>query len=147
MFGDRPGAAEVARSTLGPIPLTKPPYAYLVALDLNAGEIAWRVPFGEGSRIMRNHPLLRGVELPERLGTPGNPGPLVTKGGLVLIGGGDPYLYAFDKATGEEIWRGATPHRTSANPMTYVAQSGRQFVVIATGAGPDASLVAFARSD
>ena len=145
-LANRPGAARVARSRLGPIPLIKPPYAYLVAIDLNAGEIAWKVPFGEGSRIIRNHPLLRSVELPERLGTPGNPGPLVTQGGLVFIGGGDPYLYAFDKATGEEIWRGATPFRTSANPMTYRARSGRQFVVIATGAGPDAALVAFARS-
>ncbi len=145
-LANRPGAARVARSRLGPIPLIKPPYAYLVAIDLNAGEIAWKVPFGEGSRIIRNHPLLRGVELPERLGTPGNPGPLVTQGGLVFIGGGDPYLYAFDKATGEEIWRGATPFRTSANPMTYRARSGRQFVVIAAGAGPDAALVAFARS-
>ena len=143
-LADRPGAAQVARSRLGPIPLVKPPWAYLVAIDLNAGEIAWKAPFGEGSRIVRNHPLLRGVELPERLGTPGNPGPLVTKGGLVLIGGGDPYLYAFDKMTGAELWRGATPYRTSANPMTYRARSGRQFVVIATGAGPDAALVAFA---
>ena len=146
-LANRPGAARVARSQLGPIPLIKPPYAYLVAIDLNAGEIAWRVPFGEGSRIIRNHPLLRGVELPERLGTRGNPGPLVTKGGLVLLGGGDPYLYAFDKATGEEIWRGATPFRTSANPMTYRSRSGRQFVVIAAGAGPDAALVAFARPE
>ena len=144
MFRNRPGAAEPAQSRLGPIPLIKPPYAYLVAIDLNAGEIAWRVPFGEGSRILRNHPLLRGIELPARLGTRGNPGPLVTAGGLVLLGGGAPYLYAFDKATGDELWRGATPHRTSANPMTYRAQSGRQFVVIATGAGPDAALVAFA---
>ena len=144
MFRNRPGAADPAQSRLGPIPLIKPPYAYLVAIDLNAGEIAWRVPFGEGSRILRNHPLLRGIELPARLGTLGNPGPLVTAGGLVLLGGGAPYLYAFDKATGDELWRGATPHRTSANPMTYRARSGRQFVVIATGAGPDAALVAFA---
>lgn len=144
-LANRPGATEVARSKLGPIPLIKPPYAYLVAIDLNAGDIAWKVPFGEGSRILRNHPLLRGVDLPARLGTPGNPGPLVTKGGLVFLGGGDPYLYAFDKATGAEVWRGATPNRTSANPMTYRARSGKQFVVIATGAGPDASLVAFAR--
>ena len=144
MFRNRPGAAVPARSRLGPIPLIKPPYAYLVAIDLNAGDIAWRVPFGEGSRSMRNHPLLRGVELPERLGTRGNPGPLVTAGGLVFLGGGAPYLYAFDKATGEELWRGPTPHRTSANPLTYRARSGRQFVVIATGAGPDAALVAFA---
>ena len=69
---------------------------------------------------------------------------MVTAGGLVFIGGGDPYLYAFDKTSGEEIWRAATPHRTSANPMTYRTQSGRQLVVIATGAGPDAALVAFA---
>ena len=144
MFRNRPGAAEVARSRLGPIPLIKPPYAYLVAIDLNAGEIAWKVPFGAGRQALRNHPLLRGIELPERLGTPGNPGPLVTGGGLVFLGGGAPYLYAFDKATGAEIWRGATPHRTSANPMTYRTRSGRQFVVIATGAGPDAALVAFA---
>jgi mono/diheme cytochrome c family protein len=68
----------------------------------------------------------------------------VTKGGLVFIGGGDPYLYAFDKAAGKEIWHVPTPFPTSANPMTYRTRSGRQFVVIATGAGPDATLAAFA---
>ena len=139
-----PGAAHTPESRLGPIPLIKPPYAHLVAIDLDAGEIAWKVPFGEGSPEVREHPLLRGVELPKRLGTRGNAGPMVTKGGLVFLGGGAPYLYAFDKATGAEVWRGATPYRTSANPMTYRARSGRQFVVIATGAGSDAALVAFA---
>ena len=69
---------------------------------------------------------------------------MVTAGSLLFIGGGDPYLYAFDKATGEEVWRAATPFRTTGNPMTYRARSGRQFIVIATGAGPDAALVAFA---
>jgi len=54
-------------------------------------------------------------------------------------------LSAFDKATGTEVWRGATPFPTKANPMTYRARSGRQFVVIATGTGSDAALVAFAR--
>ena len=143
IFAGRPGATEIARSRLGPIPLIKPPYAHLTAIDLNEGEIAWRVPFGEGSRIVRSHPLLRGVDLPARLGTPGANGLMVTAGGLVFIGGGDPYLYAFDKATGAEVWRGATPYRTSGNPMTYRTPSGRQFIVIATGAGPDAALVAF----
>ena len=137
-------SAREPANPLGIIPLIKPPYAYLAAIDLNEGAIAWRVPFGEGSRAIRNHPLLRGVELPERLGTPGSNGPMVTGGGLVFLGGGDPYLYAFDKATGEELWRGATTFRTTGNPMTYRAQSGRQFIVIATGAGPDAALVAFA---
>ena len=77
---------------------------------------------------------------------PGHPGRQwadVTAGDLLFIGGGDPYLYAFDKATGAEVWRGATPFRTSGNPMTYRTASGRQFIVIATGAGPDAALVAF----
>ena len=139
-----PGAVEAPESALGPIPLTKPPYAHLVAIDLNAGEIAWRAPFGEGSEEIRTHPLLRGVDLPERLGTLGNSGPLVTKGGLVFLGGGDPYLYAFDNRTGAELWRGATPFATNANPMTYRTESGRQIVVIATGRGADAALVAFA---
>ena len=140
-----PGTMQVPESELGPIPLTKPPYAHLVAIDLNAGEIAWKVPFGEGRPEILEHPLLRGVDLPERLGTTGNSGPLVTKGGLVFVGGGDPYLYAFDKETGTEIWRGATPFPTNANPMTYRTRSGRQLVLIAAGAGSDAALVAFAR--
>ena len=142
-----PGAAQTPESELGPIPLIGPPYAHLVAIDLNAGEIAWKVPFGEGNPEIREHPLLRGVELPERLGTRGNSGPLVTGGDLVFVGGGAPYLYAFDKATGAEVWRGATPFPTNANPMTYRARSGRQYVVIATGFGEDAALVAFARPE
>lgn len=129
---------------LGPIPLTKPPYAYLQAVDLNRGEFKWRTVFGEGSPAMRNHRLLKGVELPDRLGTPGNTGVAVTKGGLVFIGGGEPYLYAFDKMTGRELWRGPTQGRTAGNPITYQTRSGRQFVVISVGSGTDAALVAFA---
>ncbi len=140
------GATPTPESELGPIPLTRPPWAHLVAIDLNAGEIAWKVPFGEGSEEIRTHPLLRGVDLPDRLGTFGNSGPLVTKGGVVMLGGSTRYLYAFDKATGAELWRGATPYPTNATPMTYRTRSGRQFVVIATGGGADAALVAFARS-
>jgi len=132
------------RSPLGPIPLIKPPYAKLVAIDLNAGEIAWSVPFGEGSRIVRNHPLLREADLPDRLGTPGANGPMATGGDLVFLGGGEPFLYAFDAATGREVARLPTEFRTSGNPMTYRSRAGRQFILIATGAGPDASLVAFA---
>ncbi len=141
-----PGAVEAPENKLGPVPLTKPPWAHLVAINLNAGEIAWKVPFGEGSEEIRSHPLLRGVDLPERLGTFGNAGSLVTKGGLVLLGGGTSYLYAYDKQTGAELWRGATPFPTNGNPMTYRTRSGQQFVVIATGGGTDAALVAFARS-
>ena len=129
------GAISSTGNRLGAIPLTKPPYASLVALDLNKGEIAWKVPFGEGSQAIRQHPLLKGVPLPDRLGTPGPPGVIVTRSGLVFVGGGDPYLYAFDKATGKELWRVPTPFPTSANPMTYRTRSGRQYVVIANGSG------------
>jgi mono/diheme cytochrome c family protein len=115
-----------------------------MAVDLNRGEINWKVVFGEGSPAMRNHRLLKGVELPDRLGTPGNAGVAVTRGGLVFIGGGEPYLYAFDKMTGRELWRGSTQGRTAGNPITYQTRSGRQFVVISVGSGTDAALVGFA---
>ena len=71
-------------------------------------------------------------------------GSIVTKGGLVFIGGADDALYAFDKNTGEEVWNGPLPRRTSGTPMTYRSRSGRQFVLVTTGGGTDAALVAFA---
>jgi quinoprotein glucose dehydrogenase len=143
IFRGLEGYVPTERSRLGPIPLIKPPYAKLVAIDLNAGDIAWSVPFGEGSRVMRSHPLLRDADLPDRLGTRGANGPMVTAGGLVFLGGGDPYLYAFDADTGRELYRVPTENRTSGNPMSYRSRTGKQFILIATGAGPDASLVAF----
>jgi quinoprotein glucose dehydrogenase len=128
----------------GGLPLVSPPYAVLAAIDLNKGDIAWRVPLGEGSQTVRNHPLLAGVALPDRLGSPGNlGGAMTTQGGLVFAGGGDGYLYAFDVRTGRELWRGRVPHLPSANPMTYRTKSGRQFVVMATGTGDQNALVAF----
>jgi quinoprotein glucose dehydrogenase len=129
----------------GGLPIISPPYAVLAAIDLNKGEIAWRVPLGEGSAEIRGHPLLKGVTLPERLGSPNNRGgALVTRGGLVFIGGGDGYFYAFETRTGRELWRTKVPHANTANPMTYRTRSGRQFIVMATGSGADNALLAFA---
>ncbi len=129
----------------GGLPLVSPPYAVLTAIDLNKGEIAWKAPLGEGSPALRNHPLLKGVKLPDRLGSPNsNGGAMVTRSGLVFIGGGDTYFYAFDKKTGKEIWRGKIPYENTAVPMTYRTRSGRQFIVVATGAGAENALVAFA---
>jgi quinoprotein glucose dehydrogenase len=128
----------------GGLPLVSPPYALLTAVDLNKGEIAWKVPLGEGSPAIRNHPLLKGISLPDRLGSPNSlGGAMVTRSGLVFIGGGDSHLYAFDKRTGKELWRGKLPYPNTAVPMTYRTRSGRQFIVVATGTGADNALVAF----
>jgi quinoprotein glucose dehydrogenase len=127
------------------LPITSPPYAVLTAVDLNRGEIAWKIPLGEGDPSLRNHPRLKGVQLPERLGSPNNRGgALVTGGGLLFIGGGDGYLYAFETRTGKEVWRAKVPFANTANPMTYRTRSGRQFIVVATGMGTDNALVGFA---
>lgn len=123
------------------IPLTKPPYAHLTAIDLNKGEFAWRVPFGDDARLRANQ-ALAGVKLPERLGAPGAMGAIVTKGGLIFVGGGATTFYAMDTANGHELWSYALGRRTTATPMTYEA-AGKQFVVIASGVGKDATLTAF----
>lgn len=125
------------------IPLLKPPYGHLTAVNLNTGEITWQVPFGD-DRELRAHPALKGVKLPEKLGVAGVQGGIVTKGGLIFIGGGDTALHAVDKATGVDLWTYPLPAGSSGTPMTYTGAGGRQFVVIATGSGEDAELVAFA---
>ena len=126
----------------GSLPFFKPPYARLVAIDLKSGTIAWRVPFGDMPSL-REELAGMGVKAPEQLGAQGPPGAIVTKGGLIFIGGGDLAFHAIDKATGRELW--STPLReTTGTPMTYQARSGRQFVLIATGRRTEATLVAFA---
>jgi quinoprotein glucose dehydrogenase len=69
---------------------------------------------------------------------------LATAAGLVIGGGGDLALHAVNAATGAELWHAALPRRVNGTPMTYRSRAGRQFVVVATGGGEDASLVAFA---
>lgn len=128
----------------GSLPLVSPPYAVLSAIDLNRGEIAWRIPLGEGSAAIRNHALLKGVTLPARLGSPSQGGALVTASGLVFIGAGDSYFYAFDKMNGKELWRSSLPYASSAVPMTYRTRAGKQFILVASGSGARNALVAFA---
>jgi quinoprotein glucose dehydrogenase len=124
------------------LPLLKPPYGHLTAVDLNRGEIAWRVVLGDTPSI-RSHPALEGVALPAKLGAAGAPGAIVTAGGLVFVGGGDVALNAVDAMTGETLWRFPFDARTTATPMTYRA-NGKQYVVIAKGQAETAELVAFA---
>ena len=129
-------------TTVNGVPIVRPPYGSLVAIDLNKGTIAWTVPVGDDPDV-RNAPALKGVTLPERLGVAGAPGNIVTKGGLVFVGGNDMGISAFDKATGKEVWRHVLPRRSSGTPMTYLDANGRQMIVIATGQGEDTALVAF----
>jgi quinoprotein glucose dehydrogenase len=84
------------------------------------------------------------VPLPAQLGVAGAPGAIVTRGGLVFLTGGGSVLYAIDKASGATLWEAELGARGYANPMTYRTRAGRQFVLIATGAGAGAKLVAFA---
>ena len=84
------------------------------------------------------------MKLPETLGVAGSPGSLVTKGGLVFSTGGGRVLYAIDSHTGETLWKYDLGQVGYANPMTYRTRGGKQIVVIATGAGQSARLVAFA---
>jgi len=127
----------------GRLPLLKPPYGYLTAVNLNTGEIVWHEVFGDTPQL-RNQPALKGVRLPEKLGVAGAQGVIVTKGGLVFAGCGDAAFHAIDKTTGRDLWTFPLPRRVSATPMTYRGKNGRQYVVVATGNGADAVLMAFA---
>jgi quinoprotein glucose dehydrogenase len=123
------------------LPLFRPPYAHLVAIDLNRGSIAWRQPFGDYPAVREQLDKL-GLKWPGPLGAQGPAGLVVTKGGLIFIGGGDLAFHAVDKTTGEELWSAPTLEVTGT-PMTYEV-GGRQFVVVATGRGDAATLRAFA---
>jgi len=124
------------------IPIVKPPYGTLTAIDLNSGDTKWQVPLGDTPEV-RNNPGLKGVALPEKLGVSGSPGSLVTKGGLVFSTGGGRVMYAIDSKTGKTLWEYDLGQVAYANPMTYRTRAGKQVVAIATGAGTTSKLVAF----
>lgn len=126
------------------LPINKPPYGTLTAIDLRSGELGWQVPIGDSPDV-RDHPALESMDLPP-LGAEGPPGAIVTAGGLIFITGGGASLYALDSRTGEVLWEGPLGARGYANPMTYQTRSGRQFVLIATGGGEQtrARVMAFA---
>ena len=135
------------------LPLFKPPYGRITAIDMNAGEIVWQVPNGHGPR---DHPAIRHLGL-GRLGSPGRPGPLLTRT-LFFIGEGsdvgvgvpgsgrvpegmpvqivtnygEPWFRAYDKTTGEVVWEMELEAGTTGVPMTYLHE-GRQYVVVPIG--------------
>ena len=125
------------------IPIVKPPYGTLTAIDLNSGDTKWTIPLGDNTDV-RNNPALSGVKLPEKLGVVGSPGAMVTKGGLVFLTGGGRVLYAIDSKTGAYIWEHDLGQVAYSNPMTFRSKAGTQYILIATGAGTTSKLVAFA---
>ena len=124
------------------LPLVKPPYGLLTAINLDKGEIAWQVPHGDTPDVVRNHPLLKGMNIP-KTGQNGPVGLVVTKT-LVIMG--DPQvtttpehprgamLRAYDKATGKQVGAVYLPAAQSGSPMTYMS-NGRQYIVVAISGG------------
>jgi quinoprotein glucose dehydrogenase len=127
---------------LPPLPINRPPYGTMTAIDLNTGDTKWSVPFGDTPAV-RNHPLLKDLKLPP-LGVSGSPGPMVTASGLIFATGGGSTLYAIDSRDGSTLWSADLGQNGYAVPMTYRTKAGKQFVVIATGAATGAKLQAFA---
>src|SRR6185503_198876 len=124
------------------LPINKPPYGTLVAIDLNTGDTKWEVPLGDNAAI-RNNPILKDLKLPP-LGVAGSPGPIVTAGGLIFATGGGATLYALDVKDGSVVWSAELGQSGYSTPMTYRTAAGKQFVVVATGNGAGAKLEAFA---
>ena len=118
------------------LPLWKPPYSRMTAIDMNAGEHLWMTPLGNGDRL-RNHPLLRDLDLPPLGGDDSRSGPLLTKTLLVhalTAGGTDdgPQLVAYDKATGVVVAAIDLPSGAIGTPMTYMLD-GRQHIALTVG--------------
>jgi quinoprotein glucose dehydrogenase len=107
-------------------PATAPPWGTLNAIDMNTGQYAWTIPFGEYPELVAKGEANTGSE--------SYGGPVVTAGGLVFIGATlhDRKLRAFDKDTGALLWQTTLPFAGTATPITYEAK-GRQFVLIAAG--------------
>ena len=126
------------------LPLWKPPYSRVTAIDMNSGDHAWMTPLGNGDRY-RNNPMLRDLDLPP-LGGDGRGAPLLTKTLLIIpvsAGGSDggPRLVAYDKASGAEVASIDLPGGALGAPMTYLIDDV-QHIALAVG-GDVAGLVAF----
>jgi glucose dehydrogenase len=129
--------------TVQGLPLLKPPYGVLNAIDVDKGELKWQVPHGDTPDAVRNHPALRGMNIP-KTGQQGSVGLLVTKTLVIL---GDPQvtttpehprgamLRAYNKDTGAQVGAVFMPAPQSGSPMTYKGVDGRQYIVIAVSGG------------
>ena len=121
------------------LPLPKPPWGRITAIDMNTGEHAWMVANGGG---LQDHPALENLDLPP-LGVASRPVALVTKTLLLMGEGGDVFggvqsnmwgsaFRAYDKATGDVIWETELPAGVTGGPMTYMFE-GKQYIVVPIG--------------
>ena len=139
--------------TVQGLPLLRPPYDQITAYNMNTGEIVWQKTHGSTPDVIRNHPALKGLNLP-RLGQPGRTfiGVLTTKS-LLIAGEGGMHtnaagrrvalLRAYNKLTGEDVGAVEMPNRQTGSPMTYQID-GRQFIVLAVSGNDGAELLAYA---
>ena len=133
------------------LPLLKPPYGRLTAIDLNEGEIAWQVPHGQTPDRIANHPFLAEMDLP-RTGQGASVGSLVTKT-LVIAGEAElttnevgerrAMLRAYDKSTGAEVGAIRLPAPQTGSPMTYELNGEQHIVIAVSGTGVAGRLVAY----
>ena len=153
---DRPGGTPAAELTGGSLiidglPIFKPPYGSITAINMDRGEILWQIAHGETPDEIRNHPALKGVTIP-RTGRAGNFGVLITKT-LAIAGETGTFtnpqgqkgamLRAYDKATGRDAGAIFMPAQQSGTPMTYMV-NGRQYLVVAiSGGGYSGEFVAY----
>ncbi|MFN7980821.1 MAG: PQQ-binding-like beta-propeller repeat protein [Vicinamibacterales bacterium] len=136
--------------TIQGLPIVKPPYGRITALDLNKGELSCQIAHGETPDNIRNHPALKGLTIP-RTGRQGRIGILVTKS-LVIAGEGGfattpngrgAMLRAYDKATGKEVGAVYMPAPQTGTPMTYTL-NGRQYITVAiSGPGYSGEFLTF----
>jgi quinoprotein glucose dehydrogenase len=115
------------------LPIFKPPYGRITAIDMNTGETLWWIPNGDTPERIARHPLLQGVELPNT-GQPAHATALVTRSLLMYGEGreGEPRFHAVDKRTGERLGTVDLPAPTQTAPMTFI-HDGRQYIVMAVG--------------
>ena len=123
-------------------PAIKPPWGTLNAINLNTGEYEWTIPVGNNPELQKKgEPITGSTSLP---------GPIVTRGGLVFLGGSrDRKFQAFDKATGKLLWETTLPGFASSTPCTYKS-NGKQYIAVSVAGNkesPAGYIMAFALPD
>ena len=116
------------------LPLFKPPYSRITAIDLNTGEHLWMIPVGETPDRIKNNPALAGIDV-GNTGTGAHAPMTVTKNMLIYASqasDGTPTLFAVDKATGRQLGKVVAPANSRYGMMTYV-HLGEQYIVLQTG--------------